>query len=356
MPAKKERDAMLVIIENKKEIKKYVDLFRINIKKRFGKPSLKKFTFPGGGSDEVNFYHIKKESRDISIGIPKTDWNNRFVHLVNIQLTEDKNITPDVEINFPFTYNKNTAGCLVKDTKSENILLCHRGKFNAYKGMIPLDVSKKFFKSNLVKVFDGEKEIELISITQLDSSEFIYDIYNFTDKVLKLKKIYKSKKDMKTSIKIEKENWWDSDEFEGIVEKTTSSSKIEYSYLHGEIQNCLFDLLKEKFTKTNFSVKSNKNVDLAILEGNKLKSIFEVKTSGSFSNQLYKAIGQLFCYSFYYSSKQNSSPKLFLVIPNDCYDEKNKNIMEKLNISIILYREGKFFLPDGQELNNALLV
>lgn len=347
---------MLVLIKKEKEIKKYINVFREEISKTFGKSSLRNFSFPGGDKAEVNYYYSEKKYGIISVGIPKEEWHNRYVHLVNINPSDMKSITPDVELNFPFTYNKNTAGCIVKDTNSEKVLICHRGKVNAYKGMIPLEVSKKYFKNNLIQVFDDGEEVEVIPITQVGSPEFLYDIYNFTKKVLKLKKLYKDKKSIIPNATDTNISWWENDEFEGIIEKKKMNHKVSYEYLHGEIRNSLFRELKEKFKDTNFSIKGNNNVDVAILEGKNLKSIFEVKTSESFSEQLYKAIGQLFCYSHHYSNKQKNSPKLFLVLPNNCLTEVNRKIMEKLNINIILYKEGTFVLPNGKELKNDVLV
>lgn len=347
---------MLILIKKEKEIKKYVNIFREEIKKSFGKSSLRNFSFPGGGKDEVNYYYAKKQFGIVSIGIPKREWNDRYVHLINTEPLDMKSITPDVEMNFPFTYNKNTAGCIVKDTSSEKVLICHRGKVNAYKGMIPLEVSKKYFKNNLIKVLDDGEEIEVIPITQIGSPEFLYDIYNFTKKVLQLKKLYKGKKNIIPNATVTNISWWENDEFEGIIEKKKMNHKVSYEYLHGEIRNSLFRELKEKFKDTKFSIKGNNNVDVAILDGENLKSIFEVKTSESFSEQLYKAIGQLFCYSHHYSNKQKNSPKLFLVLPNNCLTEVNRKIMEKLNINIILYKEGTFVLPNGKELKNDVLV
>lgn len=67
-------------------------------------------------------------------------------------------------------------------------------------------------------------------------------------------------------------------------------------------------------------VRKNCNVDLALVDRStgKAKAIFEVKTSGALSAQLYTAFGQL---AYYQHRFGNAATKLYLVLPVDTVSE-----------------------------------
>ena len=84
----------------------------------------------------------------------------------------------------------------------------------------------------------------------------------------------------------------------------------------------------------------------------KASAIFEVKTSHSLSEQLYKGIGQLLSYKHRFG---NAETKLFLVVP---FININKTklilLLEDLGIYLIESKESEFFLPNGVNLNEFL--
>jgi hypothetical protein len=91
---------------------------------------------------------------------------------------------------------------------------------------------------------------------------------------------------------------------------------------------------------------------MAIIEKNIARAIFEVKTSCSLSEQIYKGIGQLVSYKYFFG---NSKTELFLVIP---FAKNNKNqlpaLMNNLGIHLIESKKSGFFLPNCEKLNEFL--
>lgn len=95
------------------------------------------------------------------------------------------------EINFPKRgIDRRISGAFAKSSGG-NIYLLHRGKFNAYRGGIPINYVKNVLKGNWVSALDGDKTSDFILIGRLDDDDFTADLVRFINEVHRLKNLYK---------------------------------------------------------------------------------------------------------------------------------------------------------------------
>ena len=338
-----------VLIEET-EIKGAIELFRKKIQKEFSGPIERDFAFPGGGTTKGNEYHTQTKYGKLTISFPNDYlWNsNRIPHLLNLDPSDGKH-SPDVELNIALGLNRNISGCFVR--KDNDLWVCSRGKFTSYKSAIKKVKAFSHFQKWLITVEDDKKENEIIPIAALSFPSISEQLSNFVYQVKILKNNYKEN-NIPQFEKLNKK-WTDFEEYEGRISKSNKSRKTEYEYLHGPICNQLTNYLKQELNNFhNFEVKSNKHVDAALLSGDKAKAIFEVKTSFSLSEQIYKAIGQLYSYRIMYNSPQSH---LFLIVPNiDECDELITEILNPLDIHIFYQEKDEFKNQNGEILSNFI--
>ena len=105
---------------------------------------------------------------------------------------------------------------------------------------------------------------------------------------------------------------------------------------------------------SELEVRKNCNVDLALVDRatGKAKAIFEVKTSGSLSPQLYTAFGQL---AYYHHRFGSAGTKLYLVLPaSTASDFSARELFARANIDVIFGEAGDFQGIDGARLEKLL--
>ncbi len=345
---RKQETDMAQIIEQEKSIQTAIRKFRKLIKDTSFENEKLQWAFPNGEKVYLNTYKLETSHGVLGVGIPEHQWNNRVPHLFTLSL-EASVISPDVEINIPLTLDRKVSGVYVKNEK--DIWLCSRGAFTAYRGKIKKDITFSYFNKWLLDVKDGDKLSSIIPIAALTSPDISNQIANFVSSVNDLKQKYKNTDNIdSTSIS---PSWNNSLEFEGKKTKNNTDSVTNYEYLHGPICNDLQRYLEILTSNTKYCVAKNKNIDMAILKNNKPIAIFEVKTSNSLSEQLYKGIGQLVSYRHFYGHPET---KLLMVIP---YDENHKNdklvsLIDDLGIYLVESKEGGFIMPDGDDLSKFL--
>ncbi|HPD57620.1 MAG TPA: hypothetical protein PKW17_10310 [Smithellaceae bacterium] len=341
---------MRSVLTKKNEITSAVHYFRQKIRTAFSEAKKVEIGFPGGGQSSGVEYSAITSHGMITIMIPdKKMWNQRIPHLVNLNPSAKRH-APDVELNIPMKLDRNVSACYVQDGK--DILICSRGKFTVFKSPILKPLVLDYFREWLIPVQDGDRETLMIPVAALSSPGLSEQIAEFVSQVKLLKEKYKEGiigKEIKQN-----KGWRQSDEYQGNVKKKRPMQESEYEYLHGPICNSLRRYLEE-ISNNNVLIRSNKNVDIAIVCNEKARVIFEVKTSLNLSNQIYKGIGQLLCYKAQYGLRNS---KLFLVLPQATYNKNKINLLKKvfknIGITLIFWDHGKFVSESNRSLSYLL--
>jgi hypothetical protein len=266
--------------------------------------------------------------------------------------------SPDVEINIPTARRQGPGGLFA--FKGEHLLLCRRAILNAYRGRIKEEDALEFFGNDTVLIQFGKGERSVLPVVALDSATFIDDIEDFVERVLAFKDHFKTDSDTtgtKRPVQLEGRApmwpWNDSAEFEG-AKSLDARVPVTYEYLHGPLCNRLSTTLRE-WAGERFDVRSTKNIDSAIVgESGVARAIFEVKTSGSLSDQLYKAVGQLLHYRW---KRGDETTLLILVLPREVQDDAGhaSAFLGKQGIHVVFETEpNRYALADGTALEVLL--
>ena len=333
-----------VLVDTNK-ITSAIESFRKIIKEQFTGPLRSYRTFPQGERVYVEEYWADTKYGKLTIALPLEDWNTRVPHLITLGSFDAT--APDVELNIPLGLDRRVSGVYVKN--NEDIWLCSRGKFTSYRSAIKKDLTLSHFAKWLITVQDVDRDTEVIPVGAISSPYIVNQISEFVQHVKKLKQIHKNGIDI---TEVTDNKWRETREFEGDIDRQNKSSHITYEYLHGPICNTLTEYLKNSKESNNrqYSVKSNRKIDAALVN-NKEKAvvIFEVKTSTSFSEQLYKGIGQLFAYRAEYG---NEATSLFMILPEDSVDsfKKIEPILGTMGIYLYIAKEDSFVNLKGEPL------
>lgn len=338
---------MAQIIEQEKSVRSAIQKFRKIIKDASFDNEVLQWAFPNGAKDDLETYKLNTRHGTLGVGIPKGQWNTRVPHLFTLSL-DASTISPDVEMNIPLSLDRKVSGVYVRNGK--DIWLCSRGMFTAYRGKIKRELTFSHFDKWLLDVDDADKTASIIPVAALTSPDIANQIANFVLSVNDLKEKYK-KSDNGEASQVDTA-WNNGLEYEGKKTKSGTGTETEYDYLHGPMCNELQRQLEQITSKGGRSIAKNKNIDVAIIEKDKAIAIFEVKTSYSLSEQLYKGIGQLVSYKHYYGT---SETKLFLVVPSVKNNKKKLSaLMDDLGIYLVENNKKGFFLSNGNELNEYL--
>lgn len=336
-------------LETSKENSEALSLFRKKLEDISYRQEELEWGFPNGDRADYLTYSIKTHLGELQIGVPDS-WESRIPHLVRFA-NEQGPPSPDVELNIPVEHNRKVSGLYAKS--NDEIWLCSRGSFTAFRGQIKREITFSYFDKWLFEIDDAGKSINVIPVCSLSSITIANDIATFTASVQELKRLYKANSgEVLPPTRSQKNSpnlpWGSSTEFEG---KKNSGNKAgsEYEYIHGPLCNQLKTFL-ERFIGNNkkFTVTKNAHVDVAIVDKktNKASSIFEVKTASLPSSQIYTAIGQILYYKTLYG---NSNTNLFLVLPLNCKSSITEKFIEGLEIQLVYGESGDFSLPTGEE-------
>lgn len=327
------------------EITFAIKSFRKMIKEKFKGPLISHRTFPQGERVKVEEYWADTKYGKLAIALPLEDWDNRVPHLITLGSSDAT--APDVELNIPLGLDRRVSGVYVKI--NEDIWLCSRGSFTSYRSAIKKDLALSHFTKWLITVQDVDRDTDVIPIGAISSPYIVNQILEFVQHVKKLKQIHKN--DIDTT-EVTDNKWREPGEFEGDIDRQNRASHITYEYLHGPICNTLTEYLKNSKEINNllYRIKSNRKIDAALVN-NKEKAviIFEIKTSPSFSEQLYKGIGQLFAYRAEYG---NETTSLFMILPEDSTDisKKLESLLSAMGIYLYIAREDSFVNLKGEPL------
>lgn len=305
--------------------------------------------FPNGERAEYLTYSIETHLGELQVGVPES-WESRIPHLVRFA-KEQGPPSPDVELNIPTEINRRVSGLYAKS--NDEIWLCSRGSFTAFRGQIKRDITLSHFDKWLCEIDDAGKQAQVIPVCSLSSPTMANDIATFTAAVQELKQLYKNQPDQISSSTADNPSqkfpWGSSKEFEG---KKNSGSKdsSEYDYIHGPLCNQLKTFLEKNIhNNKKYKVTKNVHVDVAIINKKTdiADSIFEVKTASLPSNQIYTAVGQILYYKRLYG---DSNTRLYIVVPLNCKSLITEEFIEGLGIQLVYGEAGQFTLPNGDEL------
>ncbi|MGF1872455.1 hypothetical protein [Photobacterium indicum] len=305
--------------------------------------------FPNGDRAEYLTYSIATHLGELQVGVPES-WVSRIPHLVRFA-KEQGPPSPDVELNIPTEINRRVSGLYAKS--NDEIWLCSRGSFTAFRGQIKRDITLSHFDKWLCEVDDAGRQAQVIPVCSLSSPTMANEIATFTAAVQELKQLYKDHPDemsspTSTNNQPPKFPWGSSKEFEG---KKNSGSKdsSEYDYIHGPLCNQLKTFLEQSIIKNKkYKVTKNVHVDVAILNKKTgiADSIFEVKTASLPSNQIYTAVGQILYYKSLYG---DPNTRLYIVVPLHCKSLITEEFIEGVGIQLVYGEAGKFILPNVGE-------
>ena len=228
-------------------------------------------------------------------------------------------------------------------------ILCHRGNgFTVAKSKISKDRVHEHFRKWLVKIQDSEVESLMIPVGPVNS-DIVDQLSMFTDEVLGLKESWSGQNRRANAA----HSWRDKIHFPKKIERIVTASSTSREYRHGPIQAALQRKLLEVLDRSRCRVVLNNQVDLGILQGNKLVSIFEIKTD--LGDQLYAGIGQLIVYRHYFG---NTKTRLFLVVPADVRKSGDLSevgtLLGKMGINCLVRDGNTISQFNGKSLVNAL--
>jgi hypothetical protein len=341
---------MYTVITDLQEINATIKIFRAKLKNFAHKENESTWIFPNGDKIEIPSYQITTESGLLEVGLPN-QWNNRVPHLFRFFNDTAWPKSPEVEINIADVQGGNASGVFVKS--EEDIFICSRGDFTAFRGRIPRETSFLYFPNKIIECNEKSRHTNLINITNIKSPRFIENFAFFIKQIAKLKSDFKNHKTQNpATIELDESdaNWSFSDEFEG--QKTIASNlgdELSYDYTHGPLCNFLKEKLSEVLNKQSnntHQVLKNKHIDVAIVsnESQKADIIFEVKTSHLYNPQIYSGIGQLLVYKQKFGTP---STKLVIVIPAPPNGDiisaySTGKILHQLGISLIIHTDNEF--------------
>lgn len=323
------------VLINSAEVNEGLSRLHKCLKNELGKPVMQMWKFPDGSAEKLPTWYRKGSN---PLGVAIGSWKTRTPILISRQ--EIKSVmTPDVEVNIPKANgkpNRGINGCFCS-AGSGSFALCHRGTgFTIGKSRISKDGIHEHFKKWLVKVQDSELETWMIPVGPVNS-DIVDQLSMFTDEVLDLKESWSKNRRQANAA----QKWRDGLRFPKTIQRIVTASSTSREYRHGPIQAALKRKLLQVLDQKRCRVVLNNQVDLGILQGNKLVSIFEIKTD--LGDQLYAGIGQLIAYRHYFGSTET---RLYLVVPVDA--RKRGDLSE---VGVLLGTMGiNLLVRDGNEI------
>jgi len=339
---------------------------RAEIAKRAYRELTVTWGFPSGKRIPIESFVLRGLDHDIYVGIGEERGAlSHHFKLVEHGSEPTPAFYPNAEINLSHTGSPGVAGVMVTD--GEQTLLCHRGLFNLYRGRIPRAKSLAFFNEYLVKITDGKAYRDVIPVVALGSDTFVADLESFVLRVIALKDKFKTGDEVpeadagniapdtapEDAPTEDPWRWNDGEEFEG-TKSQDERAAVSYEYRHGPLCNRLAKALSS-WANDRYAVRRTMNIDCALVDSKGLaRVIFEVKTSDSLSEQLYKAVGQL----LHYREKRGTRETvLVLVLPGEVKATASNAVSFFSGLGIHVLFEalpGSFQLDDGQLLEGLL--
>ena len=179
------------------ELRQAVEEFRKRIRSELSSKGKRPFLFPGGGSDDSDYYELPTPYGLLSICIA-ADREDRYIHYIkldheNNNVAHDKSVASDLEINIPKQLDRRIASFLAKDQAHR--YLCHRGKLIVHmKSLKKSDVLDHFATKygNVIQVKEHNKIDSVIRVADIYSKTLFEEIALFTHQVKDFKNQFRN--------------------------------------------------------------------------------------------------------------------------------------------------------------------
>ncbi|MEM3421926.1 MAG: hypothetical protein QW315_06700 [Candidatus Hadarchaeum sp.] len=318
---------MLRLITSRNEIQKCQKEFENRLKKLLPKKERLDIGFQGGKITNDVFYSGNLWYSTMILqhaDIP------RYWNAFGLEKRKDGNQIIVVEINPPVEGStKQVAGLFAKDEITNDLFILHRGKIGGGRKGIGKEKFKNWYRGKWVQVFDDQgNDEEAILISSISSNYLLPKLTEFVREVAKFKESVADKHDNRTIDDVETSLSF-RPEFHG-KKKGKRRSIFEYDSYHGLIVNAL-EIWISKRLKQNQKTYNNSLIDLAIIDGERIIGVYEVKTRSD-SQSVYTGIGQLM-----FHSGGDDKISRYLVLPDDHYDKRFLSILSALKINLIKY-------------------
>ncbi len=324
---------MLVMIENKKEIKKIQRDFMNMIRKSFDKKIRKQIGYPGGGVGEVEISTNDDlwywESID-----ERQDKSPRFLNWFGV-VNSKKNLDISVELNIPLEgINNRVAGFFARDITSNRIYLCHTGGVGGGTEGVGRTEFLVYANSPLDQVQNSKGELrQCIVVIVIDDNENLIPLINYIKLIVSFKLAVRNNELNSADFLKKVDDFKDYySEFYG-RKIGTRSKEIDYVSWHGAVVDALSNWITQNTLINNQRLVKNVYIDLGVEINGSLKDLYEVKTNIS-RNSIYTGIGQL----MFHSVTIEGCTKNLVIPASEDLSQDIKLILENLNIKIIRYK------------------
>lgn len=328
---------MLIIVTDKNEISRCQKKFEENLKRCLPLCEKRDVGYRGGNVKDMPIY-TDGTNGGIWFGT-KDLTKSRYWNAFGFQTEEKGPLHITAEINFAHEgVNNRIGGLFAKDARTGKYFVLHRGKVGGGRKGVGKKAFKNFYDGQFVEVKQNHDFREVILVAGIDDP---FDaVHRFAESVRDFKETIKAGKFVKPPTTDESLVGF-RPEFAGI-KSGKRNAEFEYETYHGVVVNQLRQHLSE--IESGGKEFNTQFVDLGFRRGNKITSLYEVKTSCN-RQSIYTGIGQLMVHS---SGDKTIKKTLVLPEPENLSGEIY-NTLRALGIDLVYYeRKGprvRFYSP-----------
>jgi len=228
------------------------------------------------------------------------------------------------EINFPHEGIKRTISGAFGIEDNGTILILHRGKIGGGKPGVGKSIFVDNFRGDFVDAIDGDRETTFCLVGELNSELFPSQVSTFIHEIQRIKNLL---------IINENSNFENLLDFVYTAEHSgISVSERNEPVVINRIHGIVVNALAAELSSRGLTISNDRNRDLFIHNGNRITSLFEIKTSSATQN-LYSVVGQLLIYRI----PIRNAVQLIAVLPDQLATQVANRFTE-LGIKILYYQ------------------
>lgn len=249
-------------------------------------------------------------------------------------LGEERHVDITVEVNVPFEgHQPSVGGYFVRDTRENQIYLAHSGKIGGGKTGVGKEAFFAWSNPELIEAVDIKGRTRNgVLVLPLDRAAATRSAINYIETVAHFKQAVKNRELETPDFQSKLQKFRDYYPEPRGRRSGRRARDFDYISRHGEVVDALVRWRTALGLPRKSSVVKNVLVDLGITVDEKLRELFEVKTSTSRSN-IYSAIGQLLVHS-----AQNNCKKTLVIPGEEPLQVDIQNALDALKIRIVTYR------------------
>ena len=337
---------MLNIITDENEITQCQERFEKNLKRKLPFSEKRNVGFQGENVEldicknkEGGMWFATRKMYEPTSPEYDSAFSPRYWNAFGFETQAKGSLNITVEINFVLAgINNRFGGLLARDTRTGKYFVMHRGSVGGGREGVGKNAFKDFYNGRWKDVYHDNHSQEAILIANIDDPfdtvrQFVESVRNFKEKI-KTGKVVNAPTTDKPLIGFKPE-------FAGIKSGKIGAA-FEYETYHGIV----VDELRRHLTNSESDrIEFNTQfIDLGFRQGEKILSLYEVKTSCN-RQSIYTGIGQLLIHS---SGDKTIKKTLVLPSPKDLSTALH-NTLQKLDICLLFYeRKGphvRFYSP-----------